>query len=147
MFAMLHCGLPWWLTRQRICLQCGQHSFYPWVEKILWRREWQPTPVFLPGKVHGLKSLWSMVSQSRTWLSDWIHTQITHHAIHLKLMQQWKSTIIYKKKNEVEMSRRSGRIPEVCREKQRDNGYPAIHPMGVWEDFIEILKYKDFEDL
>ena len=24
---------------------------------INWRREWQPTPVFLPGKPHGQKSL------------------------------------------------------------------------------------------
>ena len=22
----------------------------PWVRKILWRRKWQPTPVFLPGE-------------------------------------------------------------------------------------------------
>ena len=28
-----------------------------WVGKILWRREWQPTSVFLPGKSHGKKSL------------------------------------------------------------------------------------------
>ena len=26
-------------------------------QKIPWRREWQPTPVFLPGKSHGQKSL------------------------------------------------------------------------------------------
>ena len=30
---------------------------YPWVGKISWKREWQPTPVFLPGKFHGLRSL------------------------------------------------------------------------------------------
>ena len=29
----------------------------PWVGKILWRREWQPTPVFLPGDLHGQRSL------------------------------------------------------------------------------------------
>ena len=27
--------------------------FDPWVEKIPWRRKWQSTPVFLPGKSHG----------------------------------------------------------------------------------------------
>ena len=32
-------------------------GFDPWVEKILWRRKWQPTPVLLPGKSHGWKSL------------------------------------------------------------------------------------------
>ena len=31
--------------------------FDPWVGKIPWRREWQPTPVFLPGEVHGQRSL------------------------------------------------------------------------------------------
>ena len=29
----------------------------PWVGKIPWRRKWQPTPVFLPGKSHGQRSL------------------------------------------------------------------------------------------
>ena len=32
-------------------------SFDPWVRKILWRREWQPTPVFLSGESHGQRSL------------------------------------------------------------------------------------------
>ena len=32
-------------------------GFDPWVRKIPWRREWSPTPVFLPGKFHGLRSL------------------------------------------------------------------------------------------
>ena len=27
--------------------------FNPWVGKIPWRRNWQPTPVFLPGELHG----------------------------------------------------------------------------------------------
>jgi len=27
----------------------------PWVLKIRWRRTWQPTPVFLPGEIHGEK--------------------------------------------------------------------------------------------
>ena len=31
--------------------------FDPWVGKIPWRRKWQPTPVFLPGKSHGWRSL------------------------------------------------------------------------------------------
>ena len=32
-------------------------GFDPWVGKIPWRRKWQPTPVFLPGKSHEQKSL------------------------------------------------------------------------------------------
>ena len=31
--------------------------FDPWVEKILWRRTWLPTPVFLPGESYGQRSL------------------------------------------------------------------------------------------
>ena len=31
--------------------------FDPWVGRIPWRRKWKPTPVFLPGKFHGQRSL------------------------------------------------------------------------------------------
>ena len=34
--------------------RCG---FNPWDGKIPWRREWQPTLIFLPGKFHGQRSL------------------------------------------------------------------------------------------
>ena len=27
----------------------GDLGLIPWIRKIPWRREWQPTPVFLPG--------------------------------------------------------------------------------------------------
>ena len=30
--------------------------FEPWVGKFPWRRKWQPSPVFLPGKSHGWRS-------------------------------------------------------------------------------------------
>ena len=35
----------------------GRPGFDPWVGKIPWRTKWQPTPVFLPGKSHGWRSL------------------------------------------------------------------------------------------
>ena len=50
-------GLPCWLNRKRICLQCRRCGFDSWVGKIPWRRKWQPTPVFLPGESHGQRSL------------------------------------------------------------------------------------------
>ena len=31
--------------------------FHPWVRKILWRRKWQPTPLFLPGEFHEQRRL------------------------------------------------------------------------------------------
>ena len=41
----------------RICLQCRRRGFDTWVGKIPWRKKWQPTPVFLPGKFHGERNL------------------------------------------------------------------------------------------
>ena len=35
----------------------GDPGFNPWVGKIPWRGKWQPTPVLLPGKFHGQRSL------------------------------------------------------------------------------------------
>ena len=48
---------PWWLRQSRICLQCGRPAFDLWVGKIPWEREWQPTPIFLPGEFHGQRNL------------------------------------------------------------------------------------------
>jgi len=38
-------------------LQLRRCRFDPWVGKIPWRRAWQATSVFLPGKSHGQRSL------------------------------------------------------------------------------------------
>ena len=46
-----------WLRWQRNCLQCRKPGLDPWVRKIPWRREWLPTPMFLPGEFHGQRSL------------------------------------------------------------------------------------------
>ena len=40
-----------------ICLRCRRPGFHSWFGKIPWRSEWQPTPVFLPGKFHGQRGL------------------------------------------------------------------------------------------
>ena len=37
--------------------KCRKHGFSCWVRKIPWRRNWLPTPVFLPGESHGQRSL------------------------------------------------------------------------------------------
>ena len=39
-------GLSWWLSGKEHACQCRRGGFNPWVRKILWRRKWQPTPVF-----------------------------------------------------------------------------------------------------
>ena len=47
-------GLPCWLpvVKKSAC-QCRRHGLNPWIRKIPWRRKWQLTPIFLPGKSHG----------------------------------------------------------------------------------------------
>ena len=50
-------GLPWWLSGKKSTCQCRRYGFDTWVRKILWRREWQPTPVLLPAESHGQRSL------------------------------------------------------------------------------------------
>ena len=42
-------GLPWQLSSKESTCQCRRCRFDPWVEKMLWRRKWQTTPVFSPG--------------------------------------------------------------------------------------------------
>ena len=39
------------------CWRYKRSRFLPWVGKIPWRRAWQPTPVLLPRKSHGQRSL------------------------------------------------------------------------------------------
>ena len=51
------CGLPWWLSGEESVCQCRRCGLNPWVRKIPWRRKWQPSSVFLPGKSHGQRSL------------------------------------------------------------------------------------------
>ena len=58
------------------CRRCQRCRFDPWVRKIPWRKKWQPTPVFLPGKSHGQRSLvgyspwdWTVELDTTNWLS------------------------------------------------------------------------------
>ena len=53
-------GLTSWLSGKEPACQYKKHKkrrMDPWVGKTLWRRKWQPTPVCLPGKFHGQRSL------------------------------------------------------------------------------------------
>ena len=39
------------------CSRLKRHGFNFCMGKVPWRRKWQPTPVFLPGKSHGRRRL------------------------------------------------------------------------------------------
>ena len=76
-----------------------------WSQKILWRREWLLTPVFLPGEFHGQRSLAGYtvhgVAKSRTWLhifkpnmlktfeSDW--DKLCYFNLALESLLSWNS--------------------------------------------------------
>ena len=68
--ALLILGFPGGTSGKESACQGRRHKrrgFDPWVRKIPWRKSWQPTPVFLPGKSHEQgpdKSPW--VAKSRT---------------------------------------------------------------------------------
>ena len=75
-------GLPRWLRGKESTYQCRRHKkheFDSWVGKILWRRKWQRTPVFLPRKSHGQRNLvgyspWGCKESDTT---EWLHS-LTH---------------------------------------------------------------------
>ena len=50
-------SISWWLRGKEPACQCRRCGFDPWIGKIPWRKAWQPTPVFLPWKFLGQRSL------------------------------------------------------------------------------------------
>jgi len=73
-------------------------GFNPWIGKIPWKRKWQPTPVFLPGKLQGQRNLvgyspWDGKELDRTEHHN-DEIELNHCAVHLKLTQHCKSTIL-----------------------------------------------------
>ena len=66
-------GFPGGSGVKNLPTHVGDVGLIPGLGRFPWKRKWQPTPVFLPGKPHGQRSLagyslWDLKSQ--TWLSD-----------------------------------------------------------------------------
>ena len=67
LWCVLHWPDLWWILCpkgaslvvqwERIRLPMRRPGLNPWMGKIPWRRKWQPTLAFLPGKSHGQTSL------------------------------------------------------------------------------------------
>jgi len=60
MYLMKYRGFPGGASGKEPACQCKRYKrnrFDPWVRNIPWRREWQPTPVFLPGESQRQRSL------------------------------------------------------------------------------------------
>ena len=56
-YMYLHSRTSGWPGGKESTSQWKRCRFNPWVGKIPWRRKWQPSLVFLPGKSHGQKNL------------------------------------------------------------------------------------------
>ena len=73
--------------------------FDPWVSKISWRRKWQPTPVFLPGKSHGQRLLVTVhrVAESDTteWAHMSVHIQLLYNVVLFSLYIKVNKPFIY----------------------------------------------------
>ena len=110
-------GLPWWRRRQRICLWCKRPRFDPWVRKIHWKREWQPTPVFLPGEFHGQRSL--------VGYSSWGHKELD--------TTEWLFFPLYD--SPVSHSSQMG-------EAQFESRFFCVHSLCVWglESYSSVLE-------
>ena len=57
------------------CSRCKRLRFDPSVRKISWRRKWQPTLVFMPGKFHEQRSL----AIYRPWCHNESNTTVHAH--------------------------------------------------------------------
>ena len=78
-------GFPWWLSGKNQPVNAGDTGEEgrwgsEWVRKIPWRRKWQPTPVFLPGKTHGEGSL--------VGYSPWGSERVGHDLVTKQKQQQ-----------------------------------------------------------
>ena len=67
-------------------------GFNLWVGKIPWRRNWQPTPVLLPGEVHGERSLAGYSSWDCKELDT---TEILSH-MHMGSKWFWKWLMLWR---------------------------------------------------
>ena len=56
------------------CRRCKRLRFDFWVEKIHWSRKWQPSPLFLPGKFRGQRSMGNYSQWGRKELdtNEWL---------------------------------------------------------------------------
>ena len=81
--------LRWHSDKESAC-QYRRHGFDPWVGKIPWRRNWQPTPVFQPGKrSHGQRSLvgYSLWGCKESDTTEHTHTHTHTHILIFHMLE------------------------------------------------------------
>ena len=73
------------------CRRYRRYGFGLLVGKISWRRKWQPTPVFLPGKLHGQRNLagYSPQGCKESDTTEHKHNSILHGLFNLPIEKPW----------------------------------------------------------
>ena len=88
-----------WLSGRESVCQGRRHRLDPWVGKISWRRKWQSTPVFLPGKSHGQRKLVGYCPWDRRESNNSV--QLNNY--HLNFHFSWRTLrLIYYKIKEIQ---------------------------------------------
>ena len=66
------------LVAHMVKMQCRRPGFDHWVGRIPRKREWQPTPVFLPGEFHGQRRLvgYSPWGHKESDTTEWLNTYL-----------------------------------------------------------------------
>ena len=81
------CSIIGGLSGKESACQCRRHRFDTWVGKRPWRRKWQPTPLFLPGKSHD-RGAWQATAHGVTTSWTWLSNNKLNLHLNTKLTQQ-----------------------------------------------------------
>ena len=79
--------MPQWY-KESTC-QCKRCELDPWVRKISWGRRWQPTPVFLLGKPHGLRDPVGYSPRDSKWVRQDLATKQQQSSDDQTLLPHW----------------------------------------------------------
>ena len=127
-----------------ICLQCRRPRFDPWFGKIPWRRKWQPTPVFLPGKSHGPRSLvgYSPWGHKESDMTEQFHFHLQTVVEVVKIMvTSLKSPIHVLLHSVVSTLQQAPTNPRLCRNSWTHTGNSGQF-CGVTDPFSWVLMHE-----
>ena len=98
-------------------------------QEVPWRRKWQSTPVLLPGKSHGQRSLQSM--GSKRVRHYWAIFTIIHHKLEAKSLQ-WCPTLC----DPIDGSPRGSPVPGILQERTLE--WVAISFSNAWKWKVKV---------
>ena len=126
-FFLSKVGFPGPLVVKEPTCQCRRperHKFSPWVGKIPWRRKWQPTPVFLPGKSHR-GAQWGIVHS----VTESDMTEATWHISQYRYLYQKIRKFLNEGKNTHLKNQKKDKIKHKARRKKINNVRAKINTM------------------